>query len=318
MNDLHTQDDNATVSRPSITDSAVLAKLKRKGMRLQRKMDESVQKEVRMVVGDDSATVSSHLFTESGSPVRELIRMDGRAYQWHKKETLAWADAGPRLLVGPKIQDYVREAKNLSDAQDKFLKEEVLIQWDQLVQRDMQFRAKAAMSEPNPVKRDAKLARISADEYPTAEEMEGKFSLTFRILFVNADDPRAKLSDDVVKTCLENAELEKQDAMVQARKDIAARMVVPLVNAVNKLKVPVDEKGAVFRDSLVNNLYEALEEVKNFDFSDDPDLVEAIAKANDFLYGVMGGTESLRTMPEARDKAANSLEELSRVFTNLK
>jgi hypothetical protein len=302
---------------PSIADSAMLAILRRKPLRTAKRMDEMSQNEVREFIGDEGVTVSTHLFREVGSPVRELIKMDGQAYRFHRENTLAWVDSGPRLLMSHMFDKYNAGKNEVMDRQNRFKSETVLPNWDQIVERDIKFRQQAAYAEQDSAKRAIKLARISEDDYPTADQIDSKFSLEFRLRMIGGNDERVRMSKEAVLQAKADTRLEMQDAVLVARKDLAKRMAEPLTRAVAKLKVPLDDNGAVFRNTLVENLYEALEEVKGFQFSDDPYIADAIQKADEFLLGHMPSTEALRTTQGARSHAANSLDELSRIFTNL-
>lgn len=309
-------DNVSTVSHddlPSIADKAVLVKLERSPMQTSKKMDEATQEEVRELVGDESAVVKSHLFQEAASPVRQLIRMDGQAYRWHKKNTLPWVDTGPRMLVGAKIDYYMANKDPFRDDQEAFLTKEIVPNWDALVQRDIQFRQQAAMSHPSP-KREQLMARITIDEYPTVEEIAAKFKLEFTMRFLPNTDARVQLSKDVVEQAQADLRKEMNLAVREASKDIALRMLEPLKKAAEKLSTPIGEKGSVFRDSLVENLYDTLQEVESFQFSDNPELADAITQAKQYLHGQMPSAEALRNTQQARDEAVNSLQDLNSIF----
>jgi len=302
---------------PSIADSAMLAILRRKPLQTVRRMDDLAQEEVRQFLGDEGATVSTHLFRDKASPVRELITMDGRAYTFHRKHTLAWVDNGPRLLLSAKFDFYRQATAQLQSEQEQFLNQQVLPHWNELVERDVKFRQQAAYSISDPVRRQQKLDMISPDEYPSEEEIASKFTLQFRLRLIGGDDARVKLSADAVRQAREDFRAEMQDAVRGASRDMAKRMVVPIEKAIEKLKVPIDEKGSIFRDSLIENLYDAVENVRSFGFTDDPQLAEAVRQAELYINGQMPSAESLRTQQHARDSAVNNLDELAKIFTNL-
>jgi hypothetical protein len=240
--------------------------------------------------------------------------MDGQAYRWHRQNTLPWVDTGPRMLVGAKIEYYNANKDRFCDDQDEFLTKEILPNWYALVQRDITWRQQAAQSHPSP-KREQMMARITVDEYPTVDEMAAKFKLVFTMRFMPSTDARVKLSQDVVERARADLRKEMNQAVRAASKDIALRMVDPLKKAAEKLSNPIGEKNSVFRDSLVENLYDTLQEVESFQFSDNPELADAITQAKQYLHGQMPSAEALRNTQQAREDAVNSLQDLNSIFS---
>ena len=318
--------DKAFEDMPALNERAMLSVLKRKDTRMTRAYDEDTQEELRQAVGDASATGNKRLFRDDTSPVRQLKRMSDQLYRYHLERTLESGTTGERVLdLMPKAGEHVivefssEIRKRISDVKHK-LENEVAPQWDALVQRDIDYRSEVAKADPNPVTRQKKLDRINAGEYPTVEDMRRQFTIEWDLKPLADDSAIAKLAGgppDLLDKARSDVSKIIADVQQAARSDMAGRMLAPIRKALGKLKVNIDEKGSVFRDSLLNNLTDELANIEQLCIIDDPETHKAIAEARSILEQQMPTHEAIRTSQDARDKATNQLDQLAQKFNGL-
>ena len=287
----------------TLADSCMLAVLCRKRLATTRRVDDGTRDSIRAQLGDESLSLSKHLF--KAGPVRELLRMLDRIYDEHKQLTAPYVDRGPRLLPAAKFEDYAEvmtsHETNLAEAAQG-----VIANWEQHVADDMLARANKATS--------AKAAMIDRSEYPAAHEARHMFSMTWKVKPLPAGQDFRTEVPDYVKERLAD---EMNEACDILRRDLLQRMVKPVREAVEKLKVPIGEKGSVFRDSLVENLQSALKTAQDLNVGGDEELTAAINEMRLIVHGHIGSPDTLRNMQDKREKAANKLAALTDTLSGL-
>lgn len=318
--------DKAFDDMPALNERAMLSVLKRKDTRMTRAYDEDTQEELRAAAGDASLTANKRLFRDDTSPVRQLKRLSDQLYRFHLSHTLESGTTGERVLdLIPKsgehvIVEFSSEIRSrISDVTHK-LEHEVIPRWDELVQNDIAYRSEVAKADPNPVTRQKKLDRIHAGEYPTAEDMRRQFTIEWDLKPLADDSAIARLAGgpaDLLDKARADVSKIISDVQNAARADMAGRMLAPINKAIAKLKVSIDEKGSVFRDSLINNLTEELDNITDLCIINDPETHAALAEAQAVLKQQMPSHEAIRTSQDARDKAVNKLDDLAKKFSGL-
>lgn len=289
---------------PTIADTCMLVILKRKRLSTVKRVDEDAIDEVRDLYGDESLSMSKHLFKEG--PVRMLLRELDRAYAAHKDMSAAYIDRGPRIIPATKFEEYATTMEEFRMNIEKQATE-VVNDWDTHVHNDMMYRQSRASTAQ-------RASLISVDEYPSAWQAAGMFGITWTVR------PIAKDSDfrvQVPQYAKDNLRSELDELVDIVRKDMLKNMLEPVQEAVKKLSIPIGEKGSVFRDSLVENLRQALYKAREMNVNQDPALTKAIEEMNVVVNGFVGSPESMRNMEEKRAKAAKKLDELVGTFTDL-
>lgn len=289
---------------PTIADTCMLAVLSRKRLRTTRQVAHHVRDTVRQQLGDESLTLSKHLFKEG--PVRDLLRLLDRAYDEHKDITAAYIDRGPRVLPGDMFDIYAETMEGYK-AKIEAEGQKVFDNWDALCDADVEHRKRKCLN-------DTQRSLVSRSEYPTQEQAEHMFSMTWCVRPIPKGEDFRTQVPEYMKARLQD---ELDEAVSVVRRDMIQRMLKPVADAVEKLKVPIGEKGSVFRDSLVENLQHSLHTAKSLNVNDDPALSDAITEMNLVVNGYVGSADSMRTMQEKRDMAAKKLDELVGTFTSL-
>lgn len=277
----------------TLADRALLVRLARKRLRTTIR-DKNLEGAVRAQANDDSITVSKHLFRDRNSKVRDLMRKYDEVYVYHKENTLPWMDNGMRLLRSDRYMEYM-EGVRRHIAEVEQLLPTVVDNWEQLVADDMAERGAAAQR----------------DEYPQAYDVAEMFAIDVQCFpLPSAKDFRVDV-DDETKAALGRA---LEQAEERGRLEVVKMMLTPIQKAVEKLRVPIGEEGAIFRDSLVENIREGVAQAKALNISDDPQLIATIEEVEQAVSTAIGedkkAIESLRLNQTQRSKAADQLDSI--------
>lgn len=236
---------------------------------------------------DNGLKVVKEIFSNPGSPVRRLMARQQSAYRYHMARTLPYEDRGDRLLplgVYEAYRDYLRREKDGIAIELA----NVLAQYDALVAHDIAARGSRAVPE----------------DYPSAKQFEEAFGVnivfkpipdTGHFLFDVSDEDKANLSASV------------DDAHAAAQRELHERMKQPLLKLIDKLAIPIGEKGHIFRDSAVENVAEAAALVKQMGIGD-----AQVTAAADALLAMsrplIQGMDALRESPVVREEARRKLD----------
>jgi hypothetical protein len=173
--------------------------------------------------------------------------------------------------------------------------DDLVAKWDDTVQADLDRLMQI----------DPKLANPS--DYLTADQLRERFGIEVRYIPVpTTGDFRVEISDD------DKASLQAQldDVGANAVRHVLTEMLEPMHRAVEKLNVPIGADGAIFRDSLIDNIVDVSERMKRVNLSDDPIVTDKIDELNRLAHTYANNKDALRSMPEVRRKAATQINDL--------
>lgn len=272
----------------TLADRAMLVRLSRGSIRTTLR-DRDLEDHVRVQTGDTSITVSKHLFRKKDTLVRQLLRAANEVYRLHMETTLPWVDRGPRMIRNDQYLDYMHGMRN-AIAEVDALRRPVVKDWQALVDEDIAFRGAGSVAD-----------------YPSIEDVGNRLSFDVQVMpLPTVSDFRVDV-DDETRRGLERA---LEDAEGVARRDVMQRMLEPLQRASEKLAVPIGEDGAIFRDSLLENMRTGVEQARRLDVSDDPDLAALIDEIQQQIDAVTASPQSLRTVQKARDDARSRIDDI--------
>jgi hypothetical protein len=261
---------------------------------------------VRETYADSSLNVRANQF--ASGPVRELLRISDRAYAEHAEMTVPYAERGARLLPGDRFEHYAARMEHYKAELERQLPY-VVEHWDELVTIDIESRqAQARHRKPHETPKP-----ISRDTYLRADQVVKSFGIEWDVSPVPYNDFRTQMPEYVKEK--NRAKMQYVEQLV--RREVIGRMLEPVKHAIEKLEIPLGEKGSVFRDSMMSNLQDVLQQAAQLNVADDPDIAKAIQEMTVVVHGYMGSAESLRTQAEHRKNAAAKLNELSNMFNGL-
>jgi hypothetical protein len=278
-----------------LSDKVVLVKLTIRRAAL-TKRDAYLSDKIQRQEGDTSLTVLTKLFRNKDSAINQIMSSYGEFYQYHKKNTLPYMDAGPRILPNDLYMEYTQEMKHRIAKVDNLL-DTYMPMYDQLVQDDVMYRNSGHAA-----------GRANASEYPTAEDFRQSMSAELRFQpMPDASHFLFDLSDEDVAS-FKRAEEEAAQA---ANADTIQRMLKPIQALVTKLGEYQGLKGERFHNSLVENVIDGCTLARKLAISPTPELLADIAELEDAVQGYLKDVEMIKGSAHKRDEAKKKLQDVA-------
>lgn len=275
-----------------LSDKVVLVKLTMRRAAL-TKRDNFLTDKVRRQEGDASLTVLNKLFRNPDSAINQILSKYNEIYAYHKKQTLPYVDAGPRLLPNEMYFDYTQEMrKRIADVDN--LLDVYMPMYDQLVTDDVMYRNSGHMA-----------GRANASEYPTAEQFRQATSVEMR--FQPMPDARHFLFDlsEEDEASFKRAE---EEALAAANADMVARMLKPIAALVTKLSEYQGQKGERFHNSLIDNVIDGCDTALRLAINPSQELRDTVAFIKDQAQKMRSTVEVVKGSAIARANAKHELE----------
>jgi ribosomal protein S8 len=278
-----------------LSDKVVLVKLTIRRAAL-TKRDAYLSDKIQRQEGDTSLTVLTKLFRNKDSAINQIMSSYGEFYQYHKKNTLPYMDAGPRILPNDLYMEYTQEMKHRIAKVDNLL-DTYMPMYDQLVLDDVMYRNSGHAA-----------GRANASEYPTAEDFRQSMSAELRFQpMPDASHFLFDLSDEDVAS-FKRAEEEAAQA---ANADTVQRMLKPIQALVTKLGEYQGLKGERFHNSLVENVIDGCTLARKLAISPTPELLADIAELEDAVQGYLKDVEMIKGSAHKRDEAKKKLQDVA-------
>jgi hypothetical protein len=279
-----------TVSK--LSDKAVLVKLTIRRAALTRR-DEGLTATLQAQENDKSLTVLTKLFRNRESPINQIMAKYGEVYQYHKKHTLPYVDAGPRILPNDMYFEYTQEMKHRIASVDNLL-DTYMPMYDQLVLDDVTYRNSGSAA-----------GRANADEYPSAENF--KLSMSAELRFQPMPDASHFLFD-LSDEDVESFKRAEQEAAAQANADAINRMLKPMGALVTRLKEYQGGQKERFHNSLIDNVIEGCDMAKKLAINPTPELLAEIEGIKTLAGSILDTVEIVKGSANARAKAKADLD----------
>jgi hypothetical protein len=279
-----------TISK--LSDKAVLVKLTLRRAALTRR-DEGLTATLQAQENDKSLTVLTKLFRNKESAISQIMAKYGEVYAYHKKHTLPYVDAGPRILPNEMYFEYTQEMKHRIASVDSLL-DTYMPMYDQLVLDDVAYRNSGSAA-----------GRASVDEYPTAENFRLSMSAELRFQpMPDASHFLFDLSEDDVAS-FKRAE---EEAAAAANSDAINRMLKPMAALVTKLKDYQGGQKERFHNSLIDNVIEGCDMAKRLAINPTPELLAEIEGIKSLAGSILDTVEVVKGSANARAKAKADLD----------
>ena len=279
-----------------LSDKCMLVKLTIKRAAL-TKRDQYLTDKIQAQEGDQSLTVLTKLFRDKSSPINQIMTAVNEVYAYHRKHTLPYVDAGPRILPSDNYMDYTAEMKHLIAKVDN-----LLAQWmpdyDLLVQQDVMYRNAGHAA-----------GRATVDDYPSAEKFAQAMSVEYR--FSPMPDSRHFLFD-LSDEDLAAFEAAENEAAATANADTVARMLKPLHSLVERLKEYQGQKGERFHNSLIQNVIEGCDLAQRLAINPTEELTNEIRSLREAAQACLADVEIIKGSANARASAKARLEEVAK------
>jgi len=255
---------------------------------------------------DDEATKEvekSHGVSRAGRFNKRLLKDSTRfakvnqafnaVYLLHMSRTLPWLDDGLRILPAQNYLEYANEMRPVITIATR-LADELAAHWGEEIDED----------------RKRLNGLFNVMDYPVS--VREKYSIRLQFLPVpTASDFRVEISEED-KASLDDA---VRDAEQGVKTHILKSLMEPLERAVKKLSIPVGAEGAVFRDSMLENILETAERMQSLDLTGDAGVAKLLGEVKALGEQGVRRADSIRHVPGARDLAR---EEMERILNNMK
>jgi hypothetical protein len=278
-----------------LSDKVVLVKLTIRRAAL-TKRDAVLTANLQAQEKDNSLTVLTKLFKDKDSAINQIMAKYGEVYQYHKKHTLPYMDAGPRILPNDMYMEYTQEMKHRIAQVDNLL-DTYMPMYDQLVLDDVMYRNSGHAA-----------GRANVSEYPSAEDFRLSMSAELRFQpMPDASHFLFDLSEDDVAS-FKRAEEEAAQA---ANADTVQRMLKPIQALVTKLGEYQGLKGERFHNSLVENVIDGCTLARKLAINPTPELLADIAELEDAAQGYLKDVEMIKGSANKRVEAKKKLQDVA-------
>lgn len=267
----------------SLHDKSVLVKLTVRswdGFKKDKRVSERVDEEFK--TDGNAGNYNKRLL---GKGIMAPIQRAGSAIrQEHARLTMPWCYDGVSLLPSKLFMEYTQKMRELKDA--------YYVQVDNLVQQYPIHKANQAVAL-------GELFR--PDDYPANDDLRHRFSVDYQFFPVPQTDhfvvDLAQAEKDALSQALKQ---ELQDAQSNALRSVYDRVFDILGHMHERLSDPSN----IFRDSLVDNVWQMVEVLPGLNVFNDPLLDEVVKRAKAEL--LIADAADLRTDQDLREVVADS------------
>ena len=267
-------------SKSSISSKAMLVYLTVSGWSA-RRHDDDASKEVADNHGAEAQRAGRYnklLIDPKADAFRAVKQAEDRIRKFHYAHTLPWGQDGAQMLPAAEFFEYASEMQKLEAA------------WRACVDAfiaDYPRLKENARHELNGLYKES--------DYPSETRLRMKFA--HRIDYFPVPDKadwRVTLGAEYEAEIKANIEAQVEAATNEAMRDLAARLLEPVQHMVAKLGTP----GAIFRDSLVENVRDICALIPRLNVTGDARLANLAAEARDKL--TLTPPDALRSDEAAR------------------
>lgn len=254
-----------------------------------RKYDSKATKEVNDAnnAADDAGRYNKMLVDKES--IAKIVKIAGRARDYHYSNTLPWGDNHERLLSVDNYFSYVEEMSKLRDEFDG----------------EVRMFLKSYEEEVN--KSRLRLGDLfNSADYPTVLQIESKFGLYTSFFPVQEADFRVQLNDKELESLKASVGSEINNRINSAVKDIWNRVKEQLT----RMKERLSNADAIFRDSLFENLNDLIDLIPKLNVTGDIE----IAKICNELSGLKADPETVRTNLSIRSQKAQQVDAILNKF----
>jgi hypothetical protein len=278
-----------------LCEKAILVKLSIRRPRLMNR-DENAEIMLQRQLDDASLIVNSRLFRDRANPVNLIMSSLSEVYTYHRKHTLAHIDKGERILPNALFDSYTSAINHLILCKDSLVSKH-MPNYDQYVQDDIRYRSQNTTT-----------SRASVSDYPSAQEFRDRLSVS--VQFAPMPDKRHFLFD-LPEEQIAEFERAQADAAAAARADTIGRMLDPLKHLVDKLALPIGDKGSIFRNSAIDNILDGIEIARKLNIDESDEVNDAIRELTKSVALYADNVDAVRESPIVRKQAHTELNKIA-------
>ena len=188
----------------------------------------------------------------------------------HYAQSLPWDDQGSRLLP---VANYEQYTELMDGLRERMVRERARFIEDY---EDNIDKARVDLG---------KLFRI--EDYPSKEDLHGRFGLRYRIVPVpDADHFMAKLASDDTDRVKRDIESQIEERLNDAVGDLYRRLGEAVERVSDRLREDGEGKPLVFRDSMIGNIRDLVDIVPRLNIFGDETLAQLCGQVKDRIASV--------------------------------
>ena len=212
--------------------------------------------------------------------------------KFHYENTLPWGDNGERLLPSRNYFDYTQRMREFNTEFDNVVKKFLEVYPSLITEAEYKLNK-----------------MFNSADYPDVIEIQRRFNFATEITPVpSGTDFRVDLAQDQVDAIRQQIEMQARKAQSVAMNDLWNR----LYDAVHKMADKLDDKDAIFRDSLVENIRNLTLILPKLNVTDDPALERMRKDVEEKLCRF--SPRDLRADPRTKQSVANEANAILEVM----
>jgi hypothetical protein len=232
--------------------------------------------------------------------LHDINKFDSRIRAWNISQTLPWSDKGQRLLPSSKFFEYKQALSNY-EAMRKNMIDKFLENYDDLI--DQASQALGTL--------------FVRDDYPDKAHIAKQFEFKYSFLPVPvAGDFRVDVGNDAIADLHNQFNASVNERVHNAMADVTWRLEDCLKRMSERLAS--DDSGAeskkkIFRDTLVTNAQELVQDLKHLNITNDPAIEAARKQLSSVVNGLDAGTvrDSESTRQEVKSQVVDILSKFN-------
>lgn len=214
-------------------------------------------------------------------------------YRTVNNMTVPWLDDGVRMLNSAAYFDFTEQVRHHRALCIQAVNE-LRAKWPAIVDADRVRFEKAGHAD-----------LFDPTNYP--HDIESYFNTDVQVFPIpTVADFRVDVSDED-KKAMEKAII---DAETQAASYVVTQMLDPVKRLVEKLSVPIGQEGAIFRNSLIENVLDMVNRVPALNIAQDQNVADTAKQIKEALLVHASHPDVLRESPIVRDKVRSNMEEI--------
>jgi hypothetical protein len=231
--------------------------------------------------------------------LHDINKFDSRIRAWNISQTLPWSDKGQRLLPSSKFFEYKQALSNF-EAMRKNMIDKFLENYDDLI--DQASQALGTL--------------FVRDDYPDQMQVAKQFEFKYSFLPVPvAGDFRVDVGNEAIADLHNQFNASVTDRVHNAMADVTWRLEDCLKRMSERLAS--DDSGAeskkkIFRDTLVTNAQELVQDLKHLNITNDPAIEAARKQLSSVVNGLDAGT--LRDSESTRQEVKSQVDDILSKF----
>ena len=286
--------ETSTTGLDNLSERAMLATLELSSWS-GRCIDDAISEEVvqNHAAEKDSGRFSKRLINKDH--LKNILSICNEARKVFKDKTLAWSDRKARLLPSKLFSELSEKLADLkvnhSETVDLFLEG-----YNGFVEES----------------RNTLGGMFKEEDYPTVDELKQKFAFTYGFdPLADPKDFRCAIDEELKKKIQEDIRTRTEEKYKKAMKLLCEKLYAVMAKFNEKLS----EKGAKFKNSLVNNIADLVNILPEMNLTNDPKLAEIAEKIKQDIC--VFDPEELRHDEQAREKAVEKSKEVMDTISNI-